>query len=180
MNIRELTYVALKITGILSFLWGLKLWAITVNLVPFLDKEALWSVFLFIFSLMPFIFTMIISFLLLARTDRVIEWFALPEVQTEEKEIKIEVLMSAAFAILGVALLVVAISRLIYIPGQIQAYLNSVNTFTGETESLILSSAINGTLEILIKIALGLYLFFGGDGLIRFWKRYRDRKLLID
>jgi hypothetical protein len=88
--------------------------------------------------------------------------------------------MSAAFAILGIAILVAAISKLIYIPGQIQAYLNSVNTFTGETESLILSSAINSAVEILVKIVLGLYLFFGGDGLVRFWKRYREKKILID
>jgi len=45
---------------------------------------------------------------------------------------------------------------------------------------MILTRGMVHIATIIIKIALGLYLFFGGDGLIRFWKRYRDKKLLID
>jgi len=45
MNIRELTYVTMKITGIFSFLWGLYLLRINLGMVPFLSKEDTWSKF---------------------------------------------------------------------------------------------------------------------------------------
>ena len=176
MNIRELTYVALKITGILSFLWGLRLWESTVSLVSFLDKDTFWSVLLFIVSIIPFIFTMVISFFLLAKTNRVIEWLSLPDHQEEPNEIKVEAFMSAAFAILGITLLIIGISKLIYIPGQIMA----LAKFSGQQASGIKFRTMEMIVEMLIMLVLGLYLFFGGDGLIGFWKRYREKTKLID
>jgi len=88
--------------------------------------------------------------------------------------------MSAAFAIIAIVLLVDGFPKLIAVPSVIQTYMQSVDPVTGQRVSMILTRGMVHIATIIIKIALGLYLFFGGDGLIRFWKRYRDKKLLID
>ena len=180
MNIRELTYVALKITGIFSFLWGLRLWGTTISVATFLDKEAPYTNWFLVATLIPFIMSMLIAFLLLAQTNRAIELLSLPDVREKPDELRVEAFLHAAFAIVAVVLLVIGISELINVSGLIRAYLNTTDPLTGQREALFLSSAIHGVVEIAIKIVLGLYLFFGGDGLIRFWKRYREKKILID
>ena len=180
MNIRELTYVALKITGILSFLWGLRMWDVTISVVTFLDRDMPYAQWLFLAALIPFIVSMLIAYLLLGQTKRAIEWMHLPDARDTPDEMRLEELLHAAFAVIAVALLTIGLSELINVVGLTSAYLNTTDPLTGHREALYLSSAIHGIVEILVKIALGLYLFFGGVGLIRFWKKYREKRLLID
>ena len=187
MNIRELTYVALKITGILSFLWAFRMWEWAAGVLMLLYSPPTggaglsdWSIGVLIIGLIPFFFTLIISALLLARTDMVIRWLSLPEIHGDEGEIKVEGFLGAAFAIMGTALLVIGISKLVYIPGQIVAYRDSLDSFSSIKQSMILSSAFHNIAEMIIKIVLGFILFFGGKNLAGYWKRYRDKTRLID
>lgn len=187
MNIRELTYVALKITGILCFLWAFRMWEYAASIILLFNSPPDWTTGLndwpiayLIIGLLPFVLTLIIAAFLLARTNLVIRWLSLPETQSEAEEIKVEAFMSAAFAIMGIALLVMGISKLVWIPGQIIAYRDSLGSFSSIQQSMILSSAFHNIAEISVKIVLGFILFFGGGNLARFWKRYRDRTKLID
>ena len=183
MTIRELTYVALKITGILCFLWAFRMWEYAASIIALLHSPPDWSTGLndwpiayLIIGLIPFVFTVIIATLLFAKTDLVIKWLSLPDYKEDAGEVRVEAFMSAALGILGVVLLINAISKLIYIPGQFMALSN----YSGQRASEILFRTIEMGVEILILIALGLYLFFRGDGLIGIWRRYREKTKLID
>ena len=95
MNIRELTYVALKITGIVNFIWGLRMWGLTLGTVSFLDKEMPHANLYLVAALIPFIFSMLIAFLLLAQTNRVVEWMSLPDAKEKPDEIRVESFLHA-------------------------------------------------------------------------------------
>ena len=180
MNIRELTYVALKITGIFCLLMGIWIFGVTLNTVTLLIKEMPYAELYFLANLIPFVSSMLVAFLLLSQTNRVISWLSLPEDDGNQDAIKVEAFLSAAFAIVAVVLFINGVSKLVTVPHFIQAYLTSIDSMTGQRYPMLLSSSIHSVAEIFIKIVLGLYLFFGGDGLIRFWKRYREKKMLID
>lgn len=180
MNIRELTYVALKVTGIVSLLFAVRILGSTAYAAALLTNDSYNGWWFLIVTLIPFVFTMLITYLLLAQTNRVIEWISLPDEESTNKEIRIEAFLSGAFAIVAIILIINSFSKLIAVPHFIQTYLESVDPSTGQKTPWLLSAAIQSVIEIFIRLTLGLYLFFGGDVLVRFWKKYRDRKVLID
>jgi hypothetical protein len=180
VNIKDLTYVALKITGVFSLIFGIQIMGRTFYAAAILPKDAPFATWYFLAILIPFVFIMLVSFLLLAKTEFTLRLLSLPENNQDSDAIKIEDFLHAAFAILAVYFLIEGISKLIAVPHFIQSYLNSINPETGERHSILLSQSIYQVIEIIIKIIIGLYLFFGGDGLIRLWQRYRDKKLIIE
>jgi len=180
MNIRELTYVALKVTGIASLLFAVYILGNTAYAAALLTSDKSIGWWFLIVTLIPFVFTMVITYLLLAQTDLVVEWISIPDGEGAGNEIRVETFLSGAFAIVAIVFMISGVSKLVAVPHFIQTYLESVEPSTGQKIPWLLSSAIYSVIEIFIKIALGLYLFFGGDGLIRFWQRHREKTKLTD
>ena len=199
MNIKDLTYVALKITGLFCLLMGLEILSRTLSSAAFLSRDVPFALSYLLAQIVPFVSVMLLAYLLITKTEQATRILTLHEYKggdgrTHDVGMHIEELLHIAFAIIGIAFLISGLSDSLSIPTLIQSYLNQINADTGLRYPFYFSSFIHQAIEITFKIVVGLYMFFGGRGLVEFWsknqfggealskywQKFRESRKLID
>jgi hypothetical protein len=176
----ELSYVALKVAGIYCLVTGIGLIRGAVAFASFSRNEIAFPYLIVLANFIPCLLLILLAIVLLWGTKWAGRMLCLSVDLEDEEELKIKGFLSVAFAVVGIILLVDGLSRAVRVPGQISAYLGSIDPVNGNRLPFYLSEPLFRVFDVILKIGLGLYLFIGADGLVRFWHRYRDKKVIID
>ena len=120
-------------------------------------------------SLLPLLLLLLLSYYLIDRSDKLGK-LVFPNSQSEKVVVSISTaeVQAIAFSIIGVLVIVWAIPKLFQVVIQISFLkLHLKDVFSpGMSQKLIEYS-----IDVLSRLALGIYLFFGSKGLVKIWHR---------
>ncbi len=183
MTVKELAYVALKVTGVYCVVQGLLLLGGVITTALRLPKGELFDFMFFLGFLIPFVLMMLLGFFLLNSTKRIGRMMGLQDLGDSSEIVRVEEFQTVAFSIVGVILVATAIPKFlsIIIRAIYESYLHV--TLAGKpARGLEIWTVDNIGLmtELLILVAFGSYLFFRADGIARLWQQFQEKRKLID
>ena len=183
MTVKELAYVALKVTGVYCVIKGLFLLAGVISAARLVSSGELIDVGVFFAILISFVLMMLLGFFLLKFTKRAGRMIGLPELGKSSEIVKVEKFQTVAFSIVGVILVATAIPKFFYIMSSAayEAIRNiSIAGKPARGMEIWTPDNIGQLVEIAILAALGLFLFFRADGITRLWQQFHEKKKLIE
>ncbi len=167
MTKKEIISLSLKLAGIYCLIMAISYLTFTsVNVATIMRRESLWHMLTSITSFVLLLLSFTPSVLLLLFAAYLIFSRKLPSrmassiiIQEEEAtSFTFQDIQMLAFSIIGVWLLSSAIPRF---------FATIVRMTELQPASYIISQMVTGVL----KVALGIYLFLGGKGLVRLWQK---------
>ena len=177
MTKKEIVSLSLMLAGIYCLIMAINhLSYVIQSIASLFRQEDFWSILIsinFIVSLLllltPFLLLLLFGFYLFF-SDKLPSKMASSMTQEEKTEsFSLQDIQILAFSIIGVWLLSEAVPTFIRLIVQITfilpTYQKSVTVFQN-------SAYISHIVAAVLKIALGIYLFSGGKGLIRLWQKF--------
>ena len=166
MTKKEIVSLSLKLAGIYCLIMSISYLSFTsMNVAAALRRESPWHMLTSITSFVSLLLSFTPFALLLLFATYLIFSRKLPSrmassiiIQEEATSFTFQDIQMLAFSIIGVWLLSSAIPRL---------FASTVRMTELQSASYIISQMVTGVL----KVALGIYLFLGGKGLVRLWQK---------
>ena len=167
MTKKEIVSLSLKLAGIYCLIMSISYLSFTsMGVAAALRRESLWhmltSITSFVSLLLPFTpFVLLLLFAAYLIFSRKLPSRMASSIIIQEEEatsFTFQDIQMLAFSIIGVWLLSSAIPRL---------FATIVRMIELQSASYIISQMVTGVL----KVALGIYLFLGGKGLVRLWQK---------
>jgi hypothetical protein len=181
MTKKEIVSLSLKLAGIYCLIMAITHLSYTIQSVVYLFRqEDIWSIQISINSfvsllliLIPFVLLPLFGFYLFFSDKLPSKMASLMTQEEKTSSFTFQDIQALSFSIIGVWLLSSVIPAFIQLIVQIMIYhRTSFQSISPLRDSIYISHIIAAVL----KIALGIYLFSGGKGLIRLWQKFDNTK----
>ena len=123
--------------------------------------------------LFPYLLILLLSYFLIFKTTKVTQKMKFDEAPSVEKKSSSQDIQFLAFSIIGVFLVTTALPKLF----QISVRLITIYSQTQQPmNDLVKAANISDAAGLILRIILGLYLFFGSKGLVNLWHKFQNTK----
>jgi hypothetical protein len=184
VTVKELTYVVLKVLGLLFLLQVINLIPLLVQVMASIGENDQLQLLQIASTIISVSLIALLGIILLRRTDWVVRKMGVGEFSDLQGSIQIEEFQTIAFSVIGVVLIGSALPDLARVTAGplIHALIEKALQGKGIPYGGVQWPPYNTEMlfKSFVQLAVGLYLFFKAAGIASLWQQLQERKKQID